>query len=76
METLNLSYIQKRRKELDLSLQEMANKMGFKNGSTYMKYEKGTYSFKAEQLPLLARYLKCNITDFFDQNVAKIATIE
>ncbi|WP_203363045.1 helix-turn-helix transcriptional regulator [Bacillus sp. REN10] len=71
MEYLDLVYIKSRRIELDITLQEMANSLGFKNSSTYLKYETGTYSFKAEQLPILADCLKCKITDFFKKNVAK-----
>lgn len=73
MRTLNLDFIKKRRVELNISLQEMAENLGFKNASTYLKYENGTYAFKAEQLPLLSKILKCNITDFFGQNIAKTA---
>lgn len=73
MQTLNLNFIKQRRQTLNLSLQEMAEKMGFKNASTYLKYENGTYSFKADQLPLLSKTLQCRITDFFKQNVAKTA---
>jgi len=73
METLNLQYIKKRRTELSKTLQELADLLGMKNASTYMKYENGTYAFKAEQLPKLAEALECRITDFFNQNVAKIA---
>lgn len=73
METLNLQYIKKRRLQLAKTLQELAYLLGMKNASTYMKYENGTYAFKAEQLPKLAEALECNITDFFIQNVAKIA---
>lgn len=56
-----------------MTLQEVADAMGIKNASTYMKYENGTYSFKAEQLPLLARVLKCETENFFVEIVAKIA---
>ncbi|MBG9549290.1 MULTISPECIES: helix-turn-helix domain-containing protein [Cytobacillus] len=73
MQTLNLNFIKRRRQALNLSLQEMAEKMGFKNASTYLKYENGTYSFKADQLPLLSKTLQCKITDFFKKNVAKTA---
>lgn len=73
MQTLDLTFIKDRRLELGRSLQDMANAMGMKNGSTYMKYENGTYAFKAEQLPLLSKELKCKITDFFNQEVAKTA---
>ncbi|MFJ8268496.1 helix-turn-helix domain-containing protein [Peribacillus asahii] len=65
MKSFNLSYIKQRRKQLRLTLQEMADFMGIKNASTYMKYESGVYAFKAEHLPPLSKVLKCNITDFF-----------
>jgi len=73
MDILNLQYIKARRMELHKTLQEVADSLGIKNASTYMKYENGTYAFKAEQLPKLAKALECEITDFFIQNVAKIA---
>ena len=73
MQSLDLAFIKERRHKLGRSLQEMANAMGMKNGSTYMKYENGTYAFKAEQLPLLSKELECEITDFFNQDVAKTA---
>lgn len=71
MQVLNLDYIKNRRLELGKTMQEMADNMGMKNASTYLKYENGTYAFKAEQLPALAKSLKCKITDFFKINVAK-----
>ena len=73
MQKLNLTFIKERRIQLGITLQEMAEKLGFKNGSTYLKYENGIYAFKAEQLPLLAKSLNCKITDFFNKNVAKTA---
>lgn len=68
---LNLNFIKKRRKKLGYTLLDMAKKLGFKNGSTYLKYESGTYSFKAEHLPILAKTLDCTIDDFFIKNIAK-----
>lgn len=65
MKVLNLGYIKERRQTLNKTLQEVAIEVGMKNASTYMKYENGTYSFKAEQLPQLAKSLECNIEDFF-----------
>ncbi|KMY49200.1 helix-turn-helix domain-containing protein [Peribacillus loiseleuriae] len=73
MKTLQLEYIKRRRQTLGISLQEMAEWLGFKNASTYLKYEAGTYAFKAEQLPGLAGILNCEINDFFAQKVAKTA---
>ncbi|SDX75203.1 helix-turn-helix domain-containing protein [Tepidimicrobium xylanilyticum] len=65
MTQLNLDYIKKKRLEMNLSLQDVANKLGFKNASTYLKYENGDYSFKADMLPKLAELYKCKIEDFF-----------
>ncbi|MCR1897806.1 helix-turn-helix domain-containing protein [Irregularibacter muris] len=65
MKQLNLAYIKERRIKLNLSQQELANKLGFKNASTYLKYENGDYLFKAEMLPELSTILKCKITNFF-----------
>lgn len=73
MRYLDLYFIKDRRIELRLSLQVVAESLGMKNASTYMKYENGTYSFKAEHLPMLAEVLNCDITDFFKINVAKTA---
>lgn len=71
MIVLNLSFIKDRRKKLGFTLLDMANKLGFKNGSTYLKYENGVYSFKAEQLPILAKTLQCSIENFFKANIAE-----
>lgn len=73
MQELNLEFIKDKRTKLEISMQEMADRMGFKNASTYMKYENGTYAFKAHQLPVLASILKCKISDFFMLKVAKTA---
>lgn len=78
MLTLNLDFIKNRRNDLGISLQDMADRMrkinnnnGFKNASTYKKYEDGDYKFDAEHLPLLAKILKCSISNFFVKDVAK-----
>lgn len=65
VDKMNLDYMKKRRIELGLSQQYMANELGFKNASTYLKYENGDYAFKAEMLPLLAKILKVNMKNFF-----------
>jgi transcriptional regulator with XRE-family HTH domain len=65
MTKVDLDYIKDRRIELKLSLRKVANELGFKNASTYLKYENGDYSFKAEQLPQLAEVLNCEIQNFF-----------
>ena len=65
MERLNLPFIAKRRSECKLTLQEMAESLGFRNASTYLKYEKGEYDFKANHLPILAKKLKCGLHELF-----------
>lgn len=74
MAKLKLEVIKKRRLKLKISLQEMADSFGFKNASTYMKYEKGDYSFKADHVPILAEKLECTIQElFFDNEFADLA---
>ena len=68
MKMLNLEFIAKRRSELKLTLQEMATALGFKNASTYMKYEKGEYAFSANHLPVIAKVLGCDIKELFFEN--------
>nr|DAM13492.1 MAG TPA: Helix-turn-helix XRE-family like protein [Caudoviricetes sp.] len=65
MRQLNLNFIKNKRIELNLSLQEVARELGFKNASNYLKYENGEYSFKADMLPKLANILGCKIENFF-----------
>lgn len=65
LQSLNLKEIKDKRIKLGISLQEMADLLGFKNASTYLKYEKGQYSFKANQLPLIVEKLECTLEDLF-----------
>lgn len=68
---VNLEFIKRRRIQLDLSIDEMADLLGYSNGSNYYKYEVGTYKFKAEILPRLAYVLKTDIENFFCDENAK-----
>lgn len=65
MSMVNLEYIRSRRAALGLSQQFVANALGFKNASTYLKYENGTYVFKAKMLPKLAELFEVEIDKFF-----------
>ncbi|HAU4950656.1 TPA: helix-turn-helix transcriptional regulator, partial [Clostridioides difficile] len=58
-------FIKKRRNTLNLSLQNVAKELGFKNASTYFKYETGQYSIRADMLPKLSKILDCDIENFF-----------
>lgn len=73
---LNLEFVADRRVKLNIPMQEMAAKLGFKNASTYLKYERGNYRFRADQLPDLADALHCAIEDFFTRNVAESTNSE
>lgn len=72
-EQVNLDFIKQERLKHGLSLKDLAEVLGFKNASTYMKYEEGSYSFKANHLPILASKLNCTIENFFECNFAEIA---
>jgi transcriptional regulator with XRE-family HTH domain len=73
MQTLNLEFIKSKRLSMEISLQMMAENLGFKNASTYLKYENGTYAFKADHLPVLSVVLNCSINNFFEQKISKTA---
>lgn len=65
MKKFNLEYIEQRRKELKMTIDDMAKLMGFSNGSVYWKYEHGAYKFDADMLPKMAEALKCKVGDFY-----------
>lgn len=65
MLVLDLKGIKDKRSNLNISLREMADSIGLKDASTYMRYEKGTYLFKANHLPILAEKLNCSIQSLF-----------
>ena len=44
---INLDFIRSERDRNNLTLIEMSTALGFKNASTYLKYENGDYIFKA-----------------------------
>ncbi|AUA23354.1 helix-turn-helix domain-containing protein [Clostridioides difficile] len=65
MKKIDHDFIKKRRNTLNLSLQNVAKELGFKNASTYFKYETGQYSIRADMLPKLSKILDCDIENFF-----------
>lgn len=65
MQSINLTFIKTRRKELGLTLQQMSDSLGFKKATTYSNYENGDRIMKANMLPTLAQILQCDIMDFF-----------
>ena len=67
----NLAYIVARRKELRLTIYDMAKALGFSNGSVYWKYENGVYKLNAEILPKLAEILQCGIENFYAETLSE-----
>ena len=67
----NLAYITARRKELRLTIDDMAKALGFSNGSVYWKYENGVYKLNAEILPKLAEILQCGIENFYAETLSE-----
>lgn len=67
----DLAYIVARRKELKLTIDDMAKALGFSNGSAYWKYEHGVYKFNADRLPKLAEILQCKIECFYADGISK-----
>lgn len=65
MKKIDHDFIKKRRNTLNLSLQNVAKELGFKNASTYFKYETRQYSIRADMLPKLSKILDCDIENFF-----------
>lgn len=65
MKGVDLAQIKLRRKEMKITLKEMATTLGFKNASTYYKYEKGDYKFDADHIPIVAAKLKLRMRDIF-----------
>lgn len=65
MNEVNLDVIRARRKEMRFTLQDMADVLGFKDASTYYKYEKGHYKFKANHIPILSTKLKLRMKEIF-----------
>ncbi|NJP37891.1 helix-turn-helix domain-containing protein [Alkalicoccus luteus] len=73
MERVNLKLIKQRREKMNISMQEMAERIGKKNASTWLKYENGVYALDANHIPIIADALKISKEDlyFFEENIAK-----
>ena len=64
-DTVNVDYIATRRKELGLTQEELAKKLGMNSAPAYNKYEKGIYKFNADVIPALLEALQCRFDDIF-----------
>lgn len=65
MNKVNLNYIKSERKAKKISLQEMADLLGFKNASNYYKYETGEYEFSANHIYAISKSWKKSLKNFF-----------
>lgn len=64
-QTVNLDFIKQRRKELNITQSEMAEKLGMGSNVSYCKYETGAYRFNADIIPRLASALRVPIKKIF-----------
>lgn len=71
---VNLQLIKDTRLEKGLSLQEMADSLGFNDKVKYYRRETGEYKFHPEELPLVAKTLEIPIEKIFERKVSKIET--
>lgn len=71
---VDLQLIKTKREEYHYTLQDMADFLGLKTRSEYLKRENGDYKFKSVEMPILAKKLHTPINRFFTQKVDKIET--
>lgn len=62
---INLSLIEKKRKEKDFNISQMASFLNLSDSSQYWKREKGHYKFKIEELPTLSEKLEIPFGELF-----------
>lgn len=74
MPELNLALIKEQRIKLNLTQQDMADRLGMSDKANYNRYENGVYSFDAKYVPILHTVLKIPYTTLFTQKVNKIET--
>ncbi|ATU71054.1 transcriptional regulator [Levilactobacillus brevis] len=65
-------FLKQRRREKNVSQETLAMALGFKNSSTYSKYENGDTAVKADMLPIIANVLKTPIASFFTAGSSEI----
>ncbi|MGY3777907.1 helix-turn-helix domain-containing protein [Isobaculum melis] len=65
---LDLDLIREKRLALNYTHKEIAYYLGYKNPCSYYKYENGDYSFKANQLPILAQILNCELSALYKKS--------
>ncbi|MHC9537742.1 helix-turn-helix domain-containing protein [Dellaglioa sp. BT-FLS60] len=73
MYQVNLELIKSKREAKGYSFQKMADLMGFKDKAKYYRRETGEYSFKSEELPVLANVLGITLKKIFIFEVSKNA---
>lgn len=66
---VNLPLIKKKRKEKDLSINQMASFLNLSNASQYWKRENGDYNFKPIELPVVSRELEIPFDSLFLSNL-------
>lgn len=66
MKKLNERKIKEFRKRLNMTQQKLAEEIGV-TAESVCQYESGKRSPSVDKLPLLAKALECEITDFFEK---------
>lgn len=62
---IDCNFMRKRRLELEYTQTYMAFCLGYKQSSSYYKYENGDQDLRAVHLPILAQLLECDIDTLF-----------
>lgn len=65
-------FLKSRRKECNVSQETLSKALGFKNSSTYSKYENGDTPLKVNMLLIISSELKSPISSFFTRKSSKI----
>lgn len=74
MKRVNTELIQERMTQKKITLQEMAEFLGYKNASSMHKYLNGAYQFRAHHVPVLLEKLSITMEElFFEDKIADSA---
>ncbi|KRK40847.1 helix-turn-helix transcriptional regulator [Loigolactobacillus bifermentans] len=68
---VNLKFIKEERLKRELTLQQMADKLGVKSKSDYFKRETGDTNFKPAELPVLAELFGVDLEKIFVKSFRK-----
>lgn len=74
MKVINTTLIREKMKARSLTLQEMSNRLGYKDASTFFRFLAGEQRFRADHVPILLETLEMTMDELFvDDEIAKLA---